>query len=259
MGVISFIKVVANTVLWGIATATAVGVIKTAEVSIGRGHTVEEYPRVIETHYPAVGRYQVIGKVIRGCPGKYCRFIETKEGYLLRVFDTRLSEVLNAQLSYDSRRPIEMDVWRRYIIEVGGHSASIIRVDPVTEKELQAESLRVREIASSKESSPPGVWKIEGRGLFKLATVTSSGEGNGSYLSSKNGGGYTTDFLAAGSLWSEIFIGRDGKSSRRILRKPQQYICWESMRIIGGQLTWGGGYSRRSAELGFHELIRCRQ
>lgn len=258
MRVLSLLKIAANTVLWGLATATAVGVVMIAEVSIGRGRKVEEYPRVFETHYPAVGRYQVIGKVISGCPGKYCRFIETKEGYQLRVFDTRLSEVLNAQLSYDSRRPIEMDVWRRYLIEVGGNSASIVRVDPVTEKELQAESLRVRELASS-EPSPPGIWKKEGRGLFKLARIDSSGEYDGSYLSSKNGGGYTTDFLATGSVWSEIFIGRDGKSSRRILETPQQYICWESMRIIGGQLTWGGGYSRRSAELGFHELIRCRQ
>lgn len=258
MEIVSFIKGAANTVLWGVATATAVGVVMIAEVSIGRGRVVEEYPRVFETHYPAVGRYQVIGKVIRGCPGKYCRFIETKEGYLLRVFDTRLSEVLNAQRSYDSRRRIEKDVWRRYLIEVGGHSASIVKILPVTEEELQAESLRVRESASSKGVSPPGIWKKEGRGLFKLARVSSSSTNSGSYLSSKNGGGHTTDFLATGSLWSEIFIGRDGKSSRRILRKPQRYICWESMRIIGRRPVWGGGYSRRSAELGFHELINCR-
>jgi hypothetical protein len=249
------IKGTVTAVLWGLAIATSFGVTMIAEVSIGRGRTVEEYPRVHETHYPAIGRYQIIGKVISGCPGENCRFIQSKEGYQVRAFDTRLSEVLNTYLSYSSRRKIEKGVWRRYLIEVGGYSASIISIEPVTEEELQAEYLRVKKL----KVSPPGVWKKEGRGLFKLARIDSSDVDGGSYLSSKNGGAYTTDFLATGSVWSEIFIGRELKSSRRILKTPQQYICWESMRIIGGQLVWGGGYSSRSAELGFHKLIGCRR
>ena len=258
MVIVEGIKKAANIVKWGLALSSTVGMIMLAEVSIGRVREIGEYPRVDETHYPAAGRYQVIGKVIRGCRGETCRIIETKDKYEIRVLDTRFSEVWNSYQLVRFRREVEKDVWRKYLIEVGGNTASIVRIEPVSEEELLAESARVEKLGMREESRPPGIWKKEGRGLFKLATITSSSE-EGSYFSSKHGGGYTTDFLAAGSVWSEIFIGRDGKSSRRILKTPQRYVCWESMRIMGGRLTWADGYSRRSAELGFHELIRCRE
>lgn len=258
MVIVEGIKKAANIVKWGLALSSTVSIIMLAEVSIGRVREVEEYPRVDETHYPAAGRYQVIGKVIRGCGGETCRIIETKDKYEIRVLDTRFSEVWNTYKIVGEKRDVEKEVWRRYLIEVEGNTASIVRIEPVSEKELLAESARVEKLGMREESRPPGIWKKAGRGLFKLATITSSSQ-EGSSLSSRHGGGYTTDFLAAGSVWSEIFIGRDGKSSRRILKTPQRYVCWESMRIMGGRLTWADGYSRRSAELGFHELIRCRE